>query len=251
MPNTPSPQQNHLINALSLEAQHRLMPHLKLVALPVGKVLNKCGDVLQYAYFPTDSIVSIGYTLESGEYTQVSVVGNEGLVGIPLFMGGESSLSHAVVQIAGSAFRLPGQSIKDEFNRHGEMLTLALRYTQSLISNASQTAACNRHHTTSQQLCRWLLLSHDRLQGNELNMTHEKIADALGVRREGITDAAFKLKKKGAIRYFRGQITILDRRLLEKFSCECYAVEKNESDRLAPHHKHHNMATQLKLQQVA
>jgi CRP-like cAMP-binding protein len=189
---------------------------------------------LRHVYFPTDSIVALLYVMESGASAEIAVVGNEGLIGVAVFMGGESTPSRAVVQSAGHAFRLPGQRLVDEFERHGEMLLLMLRYTQALITQMAQTAVCNRHHSVDQQLCRWLLLSLDRLSGNQLNMTQELIANMLGVRREGITEAAGKLQRLGLIEYSRGRITVLDRRGLEKLSCECYAVVKRESDRLLP-----------------
>jgi len=227
------PKQNKLLAALSEDVQGRLFPHLELVPLPLGKVLYESGDILRHVYFPTDSIVSLLYVMENGASAEISVVGNEGLVGISLFMGGESTPSRGIVQSAGSAYRLPGQRVKDEFNRHGELLVLMLHYTQSLITQMAQTAVCNRHHNIDQQLCRWLLLSLDRLSGNQLTMTQELIANMLGVRREGVTDAASKLQKLGVIEYHRGQITVLDRPRLETLSCECYAVVKQETDRLA------------------
>ena len=212
----------------------RLSVHLQLVPMPLGKVLYESGDVLQHVFFPTDCIVSLLYVMESGASAEIAVVGNEGLVGVSLFMGGESTPSRAIVQSAGSAYRLNGQLLKDEFNRHGELLLLMLRYTQSLITQMAQTAACNRHHSIDQQLCRWLLLSLDRLDGSRLTMTQELIANMLGVRREGVTDAAGKLQKLGVIRYGRGVITVIDRPHLEELCCECYAVVKRESDRLLP-----------------
>lgn len=231
-PVPPSPQQNRLLAALPLEIQRRIFPLLELAPLPLGKVLYESGDMLRHVYFPTDSIVSLLYVMESGASAEISVVGNEGLIGISLFMGGETTPSRAVVQSAGSAYRLLGQHLKDEFNRHGEVLHLLLRYTQALITQMAQTAVCNRHHSIDQQLCRWLLLSLDRLPSNRLVMTQELIANMLGVRREGVTEAAGKLQKLGAIEYSRGQITVLDRPLLERLSCECYAVVKKETDRL-------------------
>jgi CRP-like cAMP-binding protein len=234
MPNTPTPQQNHLLAALPSEVQGRLFPHIELVLLPLGKVLYESGDTLRHVYFPTDCIVSLLYVMENGASAEIAVVGNDGLVGVSLFMGGETTPSRAVVQSVGSAYRLPGQRLKDEFNRHGEVLHLLLRYTQALITQMAQTAVCNRHHSIDQQLCRWLLLSLDRLSSNRLVMTQELIANMLGVRREGVTDAAGKLQKAGAIEYSRGQITVLDRPLLERLSCECYAVVKKETDRLLP-----------------
>ncbi len=227
-----TPKQNHLLAALSTDIQNRLFPSLELVPLPLGKVLYESGDTLRHVYFPTDSIVSLLYVMENGASAEISVVGNEGLIGVALFMGGESTPSRALVQSAGYAYRLPGQYLKDEFNRHGEIMILLLRYTQSLITQMAQTAVCNRHHSINQQLCRWLLLSLDRLSSNQLTMTQELIANMLGVRREGVTDAAGKLQKLGVIDYSRGHITVLDRRKLEQLSCECYAVVKKETDRL-------------------
>lgn len=235
MPDTPSPLQNHLLAALPAEVRERLFPYLEPMPLPLGKVLYESGDTLRHVYFPTNAIVSLLYVMESGASAEISVVGNEGLIGVAVFMGGESTPSRAIVQSAGHAFRLPGQRLKDEFNRHGEMLLLMLRYTQSLITQMAQTAVCNRHHSIDQQLCRWLLLSLDRLQGNELVMTQELIANMLGVRREGVTEAAGKLQKLGLIEYSRGRITVLDRPGIERLCCECYAVVKKETDRLLPY----------------
>ena len=235
MPNKPMPEQNHLLAALSSEVQNRLFPYLELVQLPLGHVLYESGDALRHVYFPTDSIVSLLYVMENGASAEISVVGNEGLIGVSLFMGGESTPSRAIVQSAGSAYRLLGQRIKDEFNKHGELLQLMLRYTQALITQMAQTAVCNRHHSIDQQLCRWLLLSLDRLASNQLTMTQELIANMLGVRREGVTDAAGKLQRLGVIEYSRGQITVMDRPKLERLSCECYAVVKKETDRLLPY----------------
>ena len=234
MPDSHKPQQNHLLGALPLEVQERLLPHMELVEMPLGKVLYESGDALRHVYFPTDSIISLLYVMESGASAEIAVVGNDGLIGVALFMGGESTPSRAIVQSAGFAYRLLGQRLKDEFGRHGDMLLLMLRYTQSLITQMAQTAVCNRHHSVDQQLCRWLLLSLDRLPGNQLTMTQELIANMLGVRREGVTDAAGKLQKLGIIEYSRGQITVLNRPKLEKLSCECYAVVKKETDRLLP-----------------
>jgi CRP-like cAMP-binding protein len=200
--------------------------------MPLGKVLYESGDALEYVYFPTDSIVSLLYVLESGASAEISVVGNEGLIGIALFMGGDTTPSRAIVQSAGHAYRLVGQRLKDEFHRSGGLQLLLLRYTQALITQMAQTAVCNRHHSVDQQLCRWLLLSLDRLKSNKLVMTQELIANMLGVRREGVTDAAGKLQKLGVISYSRGQITVLDRPQLEQLSCECYSVVKRETDRI-------------------
>lgn len=235
MPEQHLPQRNHLLAALSGEVQKRLFTHLELVPLPLGKVLYESGDTMRHVYFPTDSIISLLYVMESGASAEISVVGNEGLVGIALFMGGESTPSRAIVQSGGQAYRLPGQRLKDEFNRHGELLLLMLRYTQALITQMSQTAVCNRHHSIDQQLCRWLLLSLDRLPSNKLTMTQELIANMLGVRREGVTEAAGKLQRQGVIEYSRGHITVIDRHKLEQLSCECYAVVKKETDRLLPY----------------
>jgi CRP-like cAMP-binding protein len=228
------PQQNHLLAALSPAERARIYPQLRLVEMPLGKVLYESGDVLRHVYFPTDSIVSLLYVLADGASAEISVVGNEGLIGIALFMGGETTPSRAIVQSAGHAYRLVGQQLKDEFHRSGPMQLLLLRYTQALITQMAQTAVCNRHHSVDQQLCRWLLLSLDRLSSNQLIMTQELIANMLGVRREGVTEAAGKLDKLGVIRYARGRITVLNRPRLEQLCCECYAVVKTESDRLLP-----------------
>jgi CRP-like cAMP-binding protein len=197
-------------------------------------VLYESGDTLGYVYFPTTAIVSLLYVMEDGASAEIAVVGLEGVVGVSLFMGGLSTPSRAVVQSAGQGFRLRAQIMKDEFDRAGPVLHLLLRYTQALITQMSQTAVCNRHHSLDQQLCRWLLLSLDRLRGNELVMTQELIANMLGVRREGVTEGALKLQKAGLIRYVRGRITVLDRPGLELSTCECYAVVKKEYDRLLP-----------------
>jgi CRP-like cAMP-binding protein len=202
--------------------------------MPLGQVLYESGAMLTHVYFPTTSIVSLLYVMENGASAEIAVVGNEGIVGISLFMGGESTPSRAVVQSAGHGFRLEAQLMKNEFHRAGPVLHLLLRYTQALITQMSQTAVCNRHHSLDQQLCRWLLLSLDRLQGDELVMTQELIANMLGVRREGVTEAAVRLQHAGLISYARGHITVLDRSGLEKRTCECYAVVKKEYDRLLP-----------------
>jgi CRP-like cAMP-binding protein len=235
MPQAYLPQQNHLLAALPVDIQNRLYPHLEGVSLELGEVMYESGDSLRDVYFPTDSIVSLLYVMENGASAEISVVGNEGMIGIAVFMGGESTSSRAVVQSAGYAYKLNVQRLKDEFSRHGELALLMLRYTQALITQMSQTAVCNRHHAIHQQLCRWLLLSLDRLQGNRLVMTQELIANMLGVRREGVTDAAQKLQDLGVIEYSRGKITVLDRAKLETLSCECYAVVKKETDRLLPY----------------
>jgi CRP-like cAMP-binding protein len=231
----PRPQQNHLLATLPDEVLERLLPYLELVDMPLGMVLYESGDTLRHVYFPTDSIVSLLYVMESGASAEISVVGNDGVIGVALFMGGESTTSRAIVQSAGSAYRVLGKRFKEEFNRHGEMLHLMLRYSQALITQMAQTAVCNRHHSIDQQLCRWLLLSLDRLSGSELAMTQELIANMLGVRREGVTEAAGKLHRLGVIDYSRGLITVLDREKLERLSCECYAVVKRETDRLLPY----------------
>ncbi len=229
-----SPQQNHLLAALPPDEYERLAPDMELVELPLGDVLYESGIQMRWVYFPTTSIVSLLYVLEDGESAEIAVVGREGIVGVSLFMGGESTSSRAVVQSAGYAYRLKGPLLKQEFYRAGPMQRLLLRYTQSLLTQMAQTAVCNRHHTVDQQLCRWLLLSMDRLSGNELVMTQELIANMLGVRREGVTEAAGKLQKAGLIEYRRGRITVLDRAGIEALSCECYQVVKTECDRLLP-----------------
>jgi CRP-like cAMP-binding protein len=234
VPTLSSPEQNHILAALPPADQERLFPHLKLVPMPLGKVLYESGDTLRHIYFPTDSIVSLLYVLEDGASAEISVVGNDGAIGVALFMGGETTTNRAIVQSAGFAYRLTGRRLKQEFERHGELLHILLRYTQALITQMAQTAVCNRHHTVDQQLCRWMLLSLDRLSENKLAMTQELIANMLGVRREGVTDAAGKLQKLGVIQYSRGHITVLNRPQLEQLSCECYAVVKKETDRLLP-----------------
>ena len=239
MPNVVNPQKNHLLAALTATERERLYPHLQLVPMPLGKVLYESGDVMRHVYFPTDSIISLLYVLEDGASAEISVVGNEGIIGVSLFMGGETTPSRAIVQSAGSAYRLIGQLLKEEFHRNGGMQLLLLRYTQALLTQMAQTAVCNRHHSVDQQLCRWLLLSLDRLASNKLTMTQELIANMLGVRREGVTDAAGKLQKLGVIQYARGRITVLDRPKLEKLCCECYAVVKKETDRLLPRPEDH------------
>ena len=231
-PPPPSPQQNHLLAALTPEVQGRLFPHLQLVKLPLRALLYESGRPMRHVYFPTDSIVSLQYMMENGASTAISVVGNEGLLGITLFMGGESTPNRSLVQSAGYAYRLPRARVKEEFNRHGQLLVLMLRYTQALLTQIGQTAVCNRHHSIDQQLCRWLLLSMDRLSHNHLTMTQEFISNMLGVRREGVSHAAFKLQQLGVISYSRGLIRVLDRPKLETLSCECYEVVKKETDLL-------------------
>src|SRR5271170_2422074 len=228
------PRQNHILDALPQPDRERLFPFLEPVTLPLGKVLYESGDTLRHIYFPTDSIVSLLYVLKDGGSAEIAVVGNDGAIGVALFMGGETTTNRAIVQSAGSAYKLTGARLKEEFERHGEMLHILLRYTQALLTQMSQTAVCNRHHTVDQQLCRWLLLSLDRLGSSELIMTQELIANMLGVRREGVTEAAGRLQEHGVIRYQRGHITVLDRPRLQQLSCECYAVVKQETDRLLP-----------------
>jgi CRP-like cAMP-binding protein len=228
-------RKNQLLAALPPEEWARWRQALELMEMPLGHVLYESGVAMTHVYFPTTSIVSLLYVMEDGASAEIAVVGNEGIVGISLFMGGETTPSRAVVQSAGYGFRLKAQLLKDEFHRFGPMLHLLLRYTQALITQMAQTAVCNRHHSVDQQLCRWLLLSLDRLASNELSMTQELIANMLGVRREGVTEAAGKLQDAGLIRYRRGKITVLDRPGLEGRSCECYQVVKTELDRLLPY----------------
>jgi CRP-like cAMP-binding protein len=232
------PDQNHLLAALPPSEQARLFKQLELVTLPLGAVLYESGDVQRHIYFPIDAIVSLLYVLKDGASAEIAVVGNDGAIGIALFMGGVSTTNRAIVQNAGTAYRMTLQGINQEIALHGEMMQILLRYTQALITQMAQTAVCNRHHSVDQQLCRWLLLSLDRLASNKLTMTQELIANMLGVRREGVTEAAGKLQKLGVIEYRRGMITVLDRPRLESMSCECYAVVKKETDRLLPAHIH-------------
>ena len=235
MPTPPDPRQNHLLAALPRDDYARLFPHLDLVPTPLGHVLYESGVPMRHVYFPITSIVSLLCVMENGASAEIAVVGNEGIVGVSLFMGGETTPSRAVVQSAGHAYRLQGQLLKDEFSRAGPMQRLLLRYTQALLTQMAKTAVCNRHHSLDQQLCRWLLLSLDRLPSNELIMTQELIANMLGVRREGVTEAAGHVQKAGLIEYHRGRITVLDRPGLEARACECYAVVKKECDRLLPY----------------
>ena len=228
----PSPIQNHLLAQLPMEEGRRWLPHLEFVPMPLGEVLYESGATQTHVYFPTTAIVSLLYVMENGASAEIAVVGNEGIVGVSLFMGGGSTPSRALVQSAGHGYRLRAHLMQDEFNKAGTVLHLLLRYTQALITQMAQTAVCNRHHRLEQQLCRWLLLSLDRLKGNELVMTQELIANMLGVRREGVTESASKLQRVGLIRYERGHITVIDRKGLEERSCECYAVVKKEYDRL-------------------
>jgi len=234
MPSTAPFKKNQLLASLPTVEWKRWSESLEAVEMPLGQVLYEPGVALNYVYFPLTSIVSLLYVMENGASAEIAVVGNEGIVGVSLFMGGESTPSRAVVQSAGAGCRLKAQVMKDEFNKAGPVLHLLLRYTQALITQMSQTAVCNRHHTLDQQLCRWLLLSLDRLEGDELVMTQELIANMLGVRREGVTEGALALQKLGLIKYARGHITVLDRPGLEKRTCECYAVVKREYDRLLP-----------------
>ena len=237
MPTSHSPKQNHLLAALPAKEFERLSPRLELVPMRLGEALYESGGRLRHVYFPTTSIVSLLYVMEDGASAEIAVVGNEGVLGIALFMGGETTPSRAVVQSAGYGYRLEAQLLKQEFSRAGAVLhLLLLRYTQALITQMAQTAVCNRHHSVEQQLCRWLLLSLDRLSTRELIMTQELIANMLGVRREGVTGAAGNLQRAGLIRYTRGRITVLDRSRLEQEVCECYAVVKKEFDRLLSDH---------------
>jgi CRP-like cAMP-binding protein len=234
MPISAEPRKNFLLAALPDPEWRRWQSLLEQVEMPLGQVLYESGATLTHVYFPTTSIVSLLYVMENGASAEIAVVGNEGVVGVALFMGGESTPSRAVVQSAGLGFRLKAQLMKEEFNRAGPVLHLLLRYTQALITQMAQTAVCNRHHSLDQQLCRWLLLSLDRVGANELAMTQELIANMLGVRREGVTEAALKLQHAGLISYARGHISVLDRPGLEKRTCECYAVVKKEYERLLP-----------------
>jgi CRP-like cAMP-binding protein len=234
MPELYNPRQNYLLAALPVDERERLYPHLERVAMPLGKVLYESGNRLKHVYFPTTSIVSLLYIMNNGASAEIAVVGKEGLIGVALFMGGDTMPNRAVVQSAGDAYRLPGKHLKQEFHRSGALQQLLLRYTQALLTQMAQTAVCNRHHSVDQQLCRWLLLSLDRLSSQDLTMTQELIANMLGVRREGVTEAAGKLQKAGLIHYSRGRITVLDRLGLEARVCECYQVVKKEFDRLLP-----------------
>jgi CRP-like cAMP-binding protein len=244
-----SPNQNHLLAALPAAEFERLSPHLELVPLPLGEILYEPGGQLQHAYFPTTCIVSLHYVMESGASSESAGVGNEGVVGMALFMGGDSTPSSAVVQTAGHAYRLASELLKREFNRAGLMQGLLLRYTQALITQMSQTAACNRHHTVEQQLCRWLLLTLDRVPQRELIMTQELVARMLGVRREGITAAARDLQNAGFIRYRRGHIAVVERSGLETRACECYAAVKKELSRLLSDVRYRQGSTELNAEQ--
>jgi CRP-like cAMP-binding protein len=230
----PDRNQNHLLAAIPAAQWARWSPHLEPVDLKLAQVLYESGATMTHIYFPTTAIISLLYVMENGASAEIAVVGKEGLVGVSLFMGGESTPSRAVVQSAGLGFRIEAQIVKDEFNKAGPVMHLLLRYTQALITQMAQTAVCNRHHSLDQQLCRWLLLSLDRLSGTDLLMTQELISNMLGVRREGVTEAAAQLQAAGIIRYSRGKISVLDRPALERRTCECYAVVKKEYDRLLP-----------------
>lgn len=234
MIDTHSPRQNHLLDALPAAEYGRLLPHLELVPMPLGEVLYEKGFELHYAYFPTTGIVSLLYVMENGSSSEIAVIGNEGIVGVSLFMGGGTMPNRAVVQSLGYAYRLRRDQLLQEFKRSGPLHHLLLLFTQALMTQMAQTSACNRHHSVDQQLCRWLLLSLDRLASDKLIMTQELIANMLGVRREGVTEAAGKLQRIGLINYNRGHITVLDRRGLEARVCECYQVVKTEFDRLLP-----------------
>ncbi len=240
MEKTTQPTQNHLLAALPPEVQQRVFPNLKLLDLPLGSVVYETGQRETYVYFPTDCIISLVYVMLDGASAEISVVGSEGLVGIAVFMGGDSTPSRAIVQSGGFAYRLPASELRQVFNAAPEMRMLMLRYTQALITQMAQTAVCNRHHSIDQQLCRWLLLSLDRLSGKELTMTQELIANMLGVRREGVTVAAGKLQDLGVITYQRGHIRVLDREKLEALCCECYEVVRRETDRLESYPMQHS-----------
>lgn len=238
MPDTPLPTRNQLLAALPNAVRDRLFEHLEYISMPLGMVVQESGNDAHYVYFPVDSIVSLLCVAEDGGTAEISVVGKDGVVGIALFMGGGSTPSRAIVQSAGGAYRLSGKHLNAEFNHSdAEFRRLMLRYTQALITQMAQTAYCNRHHSIVEQLCRWLLLSLDRLESNQLVMTHELIANMLGVRREGVTEAAGALSRAGAIEYHRGHITVVDRGKLEEICCECYAVVRRETDRLMSVHK--------------
>jgi CRP-like cAMP-binding protein len=234
MPSVSDPRQNYLLRALPPQEWERLQPNLEPVTMPLGQVLYESGAHMRHVYFPTTCIVSLLYVLENGASAEIAIVGNEGMVGVALFMGGETTPSRAVVQSAGQAHRLTGEAMREEFLHATALQHLLLRYTQALLTQMAQTAVCNRHHSVDQQLCRWLLLSLDRLPTNKLSMTQELIASMLGVRREGVTQAAGKLQDAELIHYARGTITVLDRPRLEAQCCECYRVVKDESDRLLP-----------------
>jgi CRP-like cAMP-binding protein len=228
------PEHNHLLDALPAADRERIFPQLKLVVLPLGSVLYESGAAQRYIYFPVDAIASLLYVLKDGASSEIAVVGNDGAVGIALFMGGTTMANRAIVQSAGNAFRLSRKCLEEELARHGGLMHVLLRYTQALITQMAQTAVCNRHHSVDQQLCRWLLLALDRMNSSTLIMTQELIANMLGVRREGVTEAAGKLQRAGVIEYRRGRITVLDRKRLEAMSCECYQAVRDETKRLLP-----------------
>jgi CRP-like cAMP-binding protein len=230
-----APLKNHLLAGLSLEARRRLFAHLEWVSLPLATVLHESGDTLEHVYFPIDAIVSLLYVMENGASAEISAVGNDGFLGVAILMDGNSTTHRAVVQSAGTAYRLSVRRFRDEFRHHPDTQQLLLRYAQSLMTQMAQTAACNRHHSIEQQLCRWLLLSLDRLSGNQLTITQELIANMLGVRREGVNEAAGKLQRHGVIEYNRGRLTVLDRARLQMLSCECYGVVRKEALRLLAH----------------
>jgi CRP-like cAMP-binding protein len=232
MTDQPSPLQNKLLAALSEDARKRIFPKLKYVEMALGEVIYESHQSIEYVYFPVDCIISLLYMMVNGSSAEISVVGNEGMAGVAVVMGGESTPNRFIVQSHGHAFRMPAADLKQEFNQHSEIRIITLRFTQALITQMSQTAVCNRHHSIDQQLCRWLLLSLDRLNNKELNMTQKLIANMLGVRREGVTEAAGKLQKLGVIEYRRGRIVVLDRPKLETLSCECYGVVRRENSRL-------------------
>lgn len=234
MTDRPEPLQNRLLAALSGDARKRIFPKLKLIEMFLGDVIYESDQSIEYVYFPVDCIISLLYVMVNGASAEISVVGKEGMAGVAVIMGGESTPNRFIVQSHGHAYRLPAADLKHEFNEHSEIRIITLRFTQALITQMSQTAVCNRHHSIDQQLCRWLLLSLDRLEGNELNMTQELIANMLGVRREGVTEAAGKLQRLGVIKYRRGRIMVLDRPKLESLCCECYSVVRRENLRLEP-----------------
>lgn len=230
----PSPTDNQVLRALPADALERLLLHLEIVPLGLGDVLYESGDPQKYVYFPIDSIVSLLYVLKNGSSAEIAVVGNDGVVGVAVFMGGLTMANRAIVQSSGLAYRMVGNRLLEEFGRHGDALHVLLRYTQALLTQMAQTAVCNRHHSVDQQLCRWLLLSLDRLRTNKITMTQELIANMLGVRREGVTEAAGKLQKLGVIEYSRGRITVIDRVQMEALCCECYEEVRRETERLMP-----------------
>lgn len=246
MPHTPGPEGNHLLHALPTQDRERLSPYLESTNLALGAVLCEPSQPMRYAYFPVDCIISMLYEMENGESAEMAIIGNEGLAGVALFLGGQSMMNRTVVQSPGNAYRIPETVLKDEFARHTDLHDLLLRYTQALLAQVSQTAVCNRHHSVVEQLCRWLLLSIDRMPGDDLTMTQQLIADMLGVRRAGVTEAAGKLQQLGVISYHRGNISVLDRERLEELCCECYAVVKKETDRLMSFKARNGASTQVR-----